>query len=150
MTISQLDKNNVIRTTVGNIIDKINAIILNITPVTLYNNANGSNASTITVSDDITKYHRLDIYFKDVDNVYGSTSIIPETNKYFSLASVDFFGTSSAGGAAIKASVYSFTSTTTLTKRTYWSGEWFHDSNNASGVSKSDKIYITKILGYLN
>ena len=107
-------------------------------PTTLYNNSNGSNGA-ITLSDNITNYSYVEIYFRTNDGAGFRGSQKIEVVNGTNAISLQFIHPVS-GNYYIKAREIQI-SGKQLT--TIWSKEIY-----SGGMSDSNYIYITKILGY--
>lgn len=128
--------------------NEIKDAVNSLEPVTLYDNASGSN-STITLSDSVANYNFIEIYFKSDDGFVKSTKIFGDT-AYAELTIIQPL-TSAENGMYIKTRIVTLNATTISTTR---------DGNNnylaktmyvtTSGTAQLDVnyIYITKVLGY--
>lgn len=110
----------------------------NLIPTTLYNNPSGSNG-TITLSDNITNYSYVEIYFRTNDGAgfRGSQKIeVVNGNNAVSLQFIHLV----SGNYYIKVREIQIAGTrlTTLFSKEIYNG----------GMSDGNYIYITKILGY--
>lgn len=110
----------------------------NLIPTTLYNNSSGSNG-TITLSDNITNYSYVEIYFRTNDGAEFRGSQKIEVVNGTNVISLQFIHPVS-GNYYIKVREIQIAGNrlTTLFSKEIYSG----------GMSDSNYIFITKILGY--
>lgn len=107
----------------------------------LYNNASGSNATSITLSDSAANYNYIEIFYRSNDNVYSSLKVDSPNTKLINLTA--FY----AGGADIYNNSCNYTiNGTSITRGTGVS--WYILSNTTVSSSNAYNIYITKVIGY--
>lgn len=116
----------------------LNNNIVTLIPVTLYNNASGTNGS-ITLSTSSENYNRLEIYFRDQEGQYSGAVAFSPNGKRFNLNMTVTNSGINGAWAKIKAITISGKSVTV---------DWYCESSiTDSTVQKNNFIYITSILG---
>ena len=116
-------------------------------PVVLYNNPTGSN-STITLSDNVTNYSFIEIYYKSNDDYVDSKKLVGANGN----TSLVAYQPNRSGDpeAYIKFRVISINNNTISTRQD--SGGYYIKelSLSTNGISQyaNNFIYITKVLGY--
>lgn len=105
----------------------------------LYNNPTGDNG-TITLSDDISNYDYLEIYYHDNDDYpYNTGKIVPNSNGNVSL----FASSCSDTNIYYKSRIINCNGTTISTYNNYY-GE---GNTITTGYNHTNMIYITKVVG---
>ena len=112
--------------------------ITNLTPVELYNNTSGT-TGTVNLSETSANFTYIEIFYKQQEyaSIFSSVKVYTPNGKQVSLVAIQ----SSNGGAGI-VSAYVNISGTSITKQDYnifWTN---------GGNSHTDKIYITRVIGY--
>lgn len=118
----------------------------------LYNNTSGSNGD-ITLSDSVTNYTYIEIFYKTNDNSYHSVKIYSPNNKGACLVGAYTNYTPSDGMRAflkLRAVLISGTSITNVTANNTVSASETKITNNATTVGTSNSIYITRVVGYID
>lgn len=101
----------------------------------------------ITLTDNITNYSYLEIYYKQNDGTYGYTKCVARNNAHIDLTVNHITNNGYANSFSSRTiNLYNNTITTLNTNR-YISGNITSD-NNLSGTTATNNIYITKIVGY--
>lgn len=101
----------------------------------------------ITLTDNITNYSYLEIYYKQNDGTYGYTKCVARNNAHIDLTVNHITNNGYANSFSSRTiNLYNNTITTVNTNR-YISGNITSD-NNLSGTTATNNIYITKVIGY--
>lgn len=112
--------------------------------VILYNNVDGSNED-ITLNDNSDNYKYIDIYYRQQDGTYSFIRALPNTTVALSAPHVTDNGY--AIGWAVRNIKISGNKITTATTNRYLFINVV-STNSLSGASKTNNIYITKVVGY--
>lgn len=101
----------------------------------------------ITLTDNITNYSYLEIYYKQNDGTYGYTKCVARNNAHIDLTVNHTTNNGYANSFSSRTiNIYNNTIKTLNTNR-YISGNITSD-NNLSGTTATNNIYITKVVGY--
>lgn len=123
------------------------AISLNkIDSTTLYNNPSGQGIGNFTLSDAIQNYDTVEIYFKNIDNISGSTKVEISGSTASTTLQVILPGGGTDQAFYVFASHVTF-SGTNANHYACKSG-YFNNYNQMSVGANSDAIKIYKIVGY--
>lgn len=112
--------------------------------VILYNNVDGSNKD-ITLNDNSDNYKYIDIYYRQQDGTYSFIRALPNTTVALSAPHVTDNGY--AIGWSVRNIKISGNKITTATTNRYLFINVV-STNSLSGASKTNNIYITKVVGY--
>lgn len=115
--------------------------ISNTYPVILYDNDEGS-SSTITLSDNVSNYNFIEIYYFKDSNQIVSSKIYNPNGKAATLGSVTFY----ANSIFLRAAIVDINETT-ITWRTSDSG-WGTVSTGGNTISKEKVFKICQVIGY--
>ena len=115
--------------------------ISNTYPVILYDNDEGS-SSTITLSDNVSNYNFIEIYYFKDSNQIVSSKIYNPNGKAATLGSVTFY----AKSIFLRAAIVDINETT-ITWRTSDSG-WGTVSTGGNTVSSEKVFKICQVIGY--
>ena len=119
----------------------LNNKIVDLTPVVLYSNNNGTSGS-FTLSSSAENYSRLEIYFKDQEGQHSGTVVCNPNGKRINLDMTVTNSGVAGSWAKIKAITINGANV-----NVDWSCE---ASITDSVVQKNNYIYITKVIGFLN
>ena len=131
----------------------INPILDGLTGYSLYSNDSGSNGN-ITLSDNVSNYEYIEIFYRNVDNIYSSVRVKnPNTKNVNLLVSVSFTGgTGNPGLFALHSRTINISGTSINTLSIDNNGNYYAGfalwENGSPSVEKSNYIYITKVIGY--
>lgn len=101
----------------------------------------------ITLTDNITNYSYLEIYYKQNDGTYGYTKCVAHNNAHIDLTVNHITNNGYSNSFSSRTiNIYNNTIKTLNTNR-YISGNITSD-NNLSGTTTTNNIYITKVVGY--
>lgn len=131
----------------------INPILDGLTGYSLYSNDSGSSGN-ITLSESAANYEYLEIFYKNVDNIYSSVRVKnPNTKNVGLLIPVSFTGGSGNSGLfALHSRTITISGTNINTLSTNNNGNYYAGfalwENGSPSVEKNNYIYITKVIGY--
>lgn len=127
--------------------NQIKSVINNMEPTVLYNNPSGSN-STISLSDSVTNYSFIEIYYKSNDDYVSSKKLIAQNGN---TVLYEFQPqTSNEDALYLKLRVITINGNTISTRQGsngYYIKEVFFSTNGYQQYA-NNYIYITKVLGY--
>ena len=112
--------------------------------VILYNNVNGSNED-ITLNDNSDNYKYIDIYYFQQDRTYSFIRALPNTTVALSAPHVTNNGYA-IGWSTRNIKISGNKITTDTTNRYLFIN--VVSTNSLSGASKTNYVYITKVVGY--
>ena len=112
--------------------------------VILYNNVNGSNED-ITLNDNSDNYKYIDIYYRQQDGTYSFIRALPNTTVALSAPHVTNNGYA-IGWSTRNIKISGNKITTDTTNRYLFIN--VVSTNSLSGASKTNNVYITKVVGY--
>ena len=101
----------------------------------------------ITLTDNITNYSYLEIYYKQNDGTYGYTKCVARNNTHIDLTVNHITNNGYANSFSSRTINLYNNAITTLNTNRYISGNITSD-NNLSGTTATNNIYITKVVGY--
>ena len=101
----------------------------------------------ITLTDNITNYSYLEIYYKQNDGTYGYTKCVAHNNAHIDLTVNHITNNGYANSFSSRTINLYNNAITTLNTNRYISGNITSD-NNLSGTTATNNIYITKVVGY--
>lgn len=101
----------------------------------------------ITLTDNITNYSYLEIYYKQNDGTYGYTKCVAHNNTHIDLTVNHITNNGYANSFSSRTINLYNNAITTLNTNRYISGNITSD-NNLSGTTATNNIYITKVVGY--
>ena len=113
-------------------------------PVVLYNNVDGSNED-ITLNDNSDNYKYIDIYYKQQDGTCSFVRALPNTTVALSAPHVTDNGYA-IGWSARNIKISGNKITTATTNRYLYIN--VVSTNDLSGASKTNYVYIIKVVGY--
>lgn len=111
----------------------------------LYNNASGSNG-TIDLSDNVTDYDSIEIFFRDENYNYGNIKIPNPINARATLCC--YLVTTNGLSYHKEKSVYIGESNITLSASNSFN-EYTVSASGLENFSNNNKIYITKVIGIM-
>ena len=119
----------------------LNNKIVDLTPVVLYSNNNGTSGS-FTLSSSAENYSRLEIYFRDQEGQHSGTVVCNPNGKRINLDMTVTNSGVAGSWAKIKAITINGANVNV---------DWYCEASvTDSVVQKNNFIYITKVIGFLN
>ena len=104
-------------------------------------------SGNITLTDNITNYSYLEIYYKQNDGTYGYTKCVARNNTHIDLTVNHITNNGYANSFSSRTINLYNNAITTLNTNRYISGNITSD-NNLSGTTATNNIYIIKVVGY--
>lgn len=140
-SLNTTNKNNLVSA-----INEVNANANNLTAVALYEHTSGSNGN-IMLSDYVSNYSYIEIFYKDNDDNYNSMKFIYKTNNQNIVLSTLPISIGDTNYARAKTSIYSVNGTFL---EFVSSADWNLSANAGTITTTLGKgvIYIVKVLGY--
>lgn len=142
-TANELVTRNNVNSRLTEVDTKFTAIENKYNEYSLYYNAEGTQG-TINLSDSVSNYSRITIYYRDDNWIAGSTTVIPYT------AEVGLFINWIGGNDSVLQvkTAHINLNGSTITWWTNLGNFAFSNGNTAWGESGNNKIYIIKVVGY--
>ena len=131
----------------------INPILDGLTGYSLYSDDSGTNEN-ITLSDSAANYEYLEIFYRNVDNIYSSVRVKNPNEKSVGLLIPVCFtgGSGNVGLFALHNRTINISGTSIKTLSVGNNGNYYAGfalwENRSPSVEKNNYIYITKVIGY--
>jgi hypothetical protein len=131
----------------------LNPILDGLTGYSLYSNDSGTTGS-VTLSDSASNYEYIEIFYRNVDNIYSSVRVKNPNSKLVGLiCPVSFVGGSGNRALfALHSRIVSISGTSIATHSITNNGNYYSAfafwENGSPTVEKTNYIYITKVIGY--
>ena len=120
--------------------------INNLIPVNLFTSASGEDGE-ITLSDSSANYSYLEIYYKQQDETYSFTKVLEPNGKTISLPVFHVTNNGYAISVSARNVTINGNKITTQATNRYMTINLI-STNALNGGGNTNKIYITKVLGY--
>lgn len=117
-------------------------------PVVLYNNQNGTQDASITLSDNIENYEYIEIYYRS-SWVYGSQKIYTNRSNNSKAFPLNIIYGSGTADITFMVNVYNIANNKiTIADSGNRGMNGYISNNNVVSLSKSNQIYILRVVGY--